>query len=437
MHTVQKDSERCRTIPVWQKMLAFLFSMLLVLSNATLYGRFGYFQSAIPIVLLLLSLLAIFTVLVGIGISLTDLKRGVTWFSCCVIVCAIVSLGTLRLPTMGHFAFLLLYAIFPLFILVCYRNSVLDKIFDYLSSIIAWLALSSSILWLFGPFLGVLKPNCTFPDTWSDGSLSSGEAFGYYGLLYQLQWSGFGSFFGFRNTSIFGEGPAFAFYLIIALLVELFYFKKYKLWRVFSFIAALVTSFSTTGWILALGIFVAYFYSKSTISKRARNLIVFIAFCLFCAAFSVSHVLFASKVDTSSGAIHMDDFKAGFAAWLSSPILGNGIGNNDAVVPFMSSSRDNNTGFSNTFLFVLATGGLLYFALWLASFWRYYRAKGNTRWFGLFFFLVVCFSNVSYFAFAAFFLSYGISLLFLSHDEPSHTPDNQSVGHVHKTVMRR
>lgn len=422
---VQKTSNRCDVISVWRKIPAFLFSILLVLSSATLYGRYGFLQAAIPLLIVVLCLLAMFFVVCKIGITRDDLQRGLTWFASCIIVCIIVSLGSHRLPTTGHLAFIILYSILPLFIVLCYRRNILGKIFDYISLIVSCLALSSSILWLFGPFLGVLSPNCTFPDTWSNEN-SLADASGYFGLLYQMQWSEFASFQGFRNTSIFGEGPAFAFYLIIALIIELFYFHKCKTWRVLSVLSALATSFSTTGWVLALVIIVVYFYRQPALSQKIKNIIAFLTFCFFCVAIAVSHQLITNKVSTSSGSIHMDDFKAGFEAWLVNPILGNGIGNNDAIVPFMSPFRYDNTGFSNTFLFVLATGGLVYFALWLASFWGYCRAKSNIRFFGLFFFLVVCVSNVSYFAFAAFFLSYGIALLFLSHDESDSTSDDNS-----------
>ncbi len=425
----QQESERCGAVSLWGKVSALFFSLLLILSNATLYGRYEHLQEAIPIAILSLCILSILAKLARAGIPLADLKHELIWFLSCAVVCFVVSLGSLKLPTLGHFAFLLLYSIFPLFILLHYRSGTIGKFFDYLSLIIAWLALSSSILWFAGPFLGVLKPNCSFPDTWSNVGATSEEAAGYYGLLYQLQWSGLGSFLGYRNTSIFGEGPAFAFYLLVALLIELFYFHQLKKWRVCSFLVASATSFSTTSWIIAPIMLVVYFCRKATISKRAKTLIFFISICLLCAAASVAHILFTSKVSTSSGAMHMDDYQAGFEAWLTSPIIGGGIGNNDAIVPFMSSFRANNTGFSNTFLFVLATGGLLYFVLWLVPFLGYYRSGNDTRWFGFFLFLIIGVSNVSYFAFAAFFLGYGIALLAL-HPTKMNLRPRKNMGHM-------
>lgn len=411
MNKLEYGKERHNAISSWEKFLLICFSILLIFPNATLYGRYGYIQNILPILILGICLFYVFATLFHSGILFSYYKKNLIWIISCGLVCVFVSIGSHTIPTMGHFAFLLLYSIFPLFIMLCQRDGFLDIIFDYLSLIIAFLALSSSILWFLGPFLGILKPNCSFLNTWTIGTESYEKVFGYFGLLYEIQWSGFGSFFGYRNTSIFGEGPAFTFYLIVALLLELFYFGKPKKWRIFSYLVALFSSFSTTGWILALGILLYNFYSNSNSSKKIRILIVFICACLFIIAFSVALSLFSDKVSTSSGGIHIDDFKAAFDAWLSSPIWGYGIGNNNAIVPFMSSFRLNNTGFSNSILFVLATGGLLYFALWMVSFLGFYRGGRRIKIFGLFLFLVVFFSNVTYFAFAAFFLAYGVSLL--------------------------
>lgn len=411
MNKLEYGKERHNAIPSWEKFLLISFSILLILPNATLYGRYGYTQSILPILILSVCLFFVFATMLHRGIPFSYHKKNLIWIISCGLVCTFVSIGSQTIPTMGHFAFLLLYSIFPLFIMLCQRDGFLDKIFDYLSLIIAFLALSSSILWFLGPFLGILKPNCSFLYTWTIGTESYEKVFGYFGLLYDIQWSEFGSFLGYRNTSIFGEGPAFAFYLIVALLLELFYFDRPKKWRVFSYLVALFSSFSTTGWIFALGILLYNFYSNSNSSKKIRILIVFICACLFIIVFSVALSLFSDKVSTSSGGIHVDDFKAAFDAWLSSPIWGYGIGNSDAIVPFMSSFRLNNTGFSNSILFVLATGGLLYFSLWMVPFCGFYQDRKRMKIFGLFLFLVVFFTNVTYFAFAAFFLAYGVSLL--------------------------
>lgn len=411
VNILNNDRERCALIPIWKKMLLLFFSFLLIIPNATLYGRYSFMQEGLPVLILSVILCYILVVLLHSGVISVHYKNSLFWITACVLVCFFVSVGSRTLPTMGHFAFLLLYTFFPLFIILCNQNHLLNIIIDYISLIVALLSLASTFLWILGPFMGILKPNCSFVNTWTNEVGSYKEAPGFFGLLYELQWSEFGSFLGYRNTSIFGEGPAFAFYLVVALLIEFFFFNKMKKWRTVSLLAGLFTSFSTTGWILALGILLVAFYCKPNASKKIKALISFVCACFFCIAFFIAVLLFANKVDTSSGGIHMDDFRAAFSAWISSPIWGYGIGNNDAIIPFMSSFRLNITGFSNSFLFVLATGGLLYFSLWVIPFIGYYRQGGKIRLFGLFYFLLVFFSNVTYFAFAAFFLGYGVSLL--------------------------
>lgn len=71
--------------------------------------------------------------------------------------------------------------------------------------------------------------------------------------------------------------------------------------------------------------------------------------------------LLEQKLGTSSGSTRVDDFAAGYKAWMDAPLFGNGYGNSAAYKKYMSSFRRNNLGFSNSPMQVLAYGGIYLF----------------------------------------------------------------------------
>ena len=79
-----------------------------------------------------------------------------------------------------------------------------------------------------------------------------------------------------------------------------------------------------------------------------------------------------------SGMTHLDDFRAGFLAWLDSPIIGNGFDYEPAVQGYLSDYRLSNPGLSNSFAYILATGGLAYLLVHLFGFFGYF-VKSNWK----------------------------------------------------------
>ena len=67
--------KRYNTIPLWKKFLLVFFSILLILSNGTLYGRYGYTQVVLPILILVICLLFVFATLFHRGILFFDYKK--------------------------------------------------------------------------------------------------------------------------------------------------------------------------------------------------------------------------------------------------------------------------------------------------------------------------------------------------------------------------
>lgn len=147
--------------------------------------------------------------------------------------------------------------------------------------------------------------------------------------------------------------------ILIFSLSFMFLIRKYypvKKWKLYSLIAAIITTASATGYILALLIGCIWL---TTNNKKKSNKIIAGTILAIIAILGAS-IMMVYKSGTASYIARMDDYLAGIKCWLSSPIIGNGYENQEIIKEFMSSSRSWNTGFSNAIFSVLAYGGILF-----------------------------------------------------------------------------
>ena len=93
-----------------------------------------------------------------------------------------------------------------------------------------------------------------------------------------------------------------------------------------------------------------------------RALLVLVLFGIGTQVASYFESTFTLKASTASYSTRMDNYQAGFAAWLEKPILGSGYLNMTNVIAHYSSFRLNDIGYSNSIFRVLAQGGI-YLAL--------------------------------------------------------------------------
>ncbi len=91
--------------------------------------------------------------------------------------------------------------------------------------------------------------------------------------------------------------------------------------------------------------------------------------------------LLETKMDSTSGSARMDDFVAGFKAWMDHPLMGNGFSNNSAILQYMSTYRIKNTGFSNSLMQILSYGGLYLLAPYVgAAVYGIYKIMRKRDW---------------------------------------------------------
>ena len=226
--------------------------------------------------------------------------------------------------------------------------------------IIVAIACISLFFWIFGSCLGYIQPTGHVWSTWSTSKDTYVAS--YYGLYFETQeWKSLFSLLKYRNTAIFTEAPMASLNFSVALLIDLFIRNKKNTRNLIILTVAIISTFSTTGYIvIILAYFAKLFFKKEQKTYRwiVKHLVVVITLII---GVGVIQSLINQKLGSISGSIRLDDFNAGFKAWTDHPMLGNGYGNGDAITHYISNFRRNNTGYSNSPMFILALGGIYLF----------------------------------------------------------------------------
>lgn len=251
----------------------------------------------------------------------------------------------------------------------CDQKDEVSEFFYKFADIVLLIAVVSLFFWIFGSMLRVIHPSGYELSTWNSlGENKTKLVPSYYSVYFETQTI---SFFGIkglvRNSAIFTEGPMCSFIFCIALLIEYFVFQERSKIRNYILILAILTTFSTTGYIALLGIIFFRFQSKAYKSQ----LINILKTTIFPVALIILVILIdyfvQDKLQSRSGSVRLDDVRAGVKAWLDSPILGNGFGNRNSYQQYFSLFRKSNTGYSNSILQVLAYGGVVLFLPYLVN----------------------------------------------------------------------
>lgn len=237
------------------------------------------------------------------------------------------------------------------------------------ANVVFIIAIISLFFWLFGSVLKVIKPTGILYTTWT-GNDTLKRVDSYYGIYFETQSANVFGLINYRivrNTAIFTEAPMASFVFLMAFLAELFRPDKINRKICLLFAVSVLSAMSTTGiTALIVALCLKYVFSRSK-SKGAFSFKLLILPAMLFAGMLLFDFFISQKLGTSSGATRMDDFVAGYKAWLDSPIFGNGYGNTRAYQKYMSSFRKNNLGFSNSPMLVLAYGGIYLFIPYILS----------------------------------------------------------------------
>ena len=145
----------------------------------------------------------------------------------------------------------------------------------------------------------------------------------YYYVYYEVQQapSSFRRYLDYRNCGIFCEGPAYAFMLSLAILIETYFRKSPNRKRlIILWITMLSTLTSST--ILFISLFVALrWYLSDKKGRKIRTLLIPIMLLLF---IYLIIVILETKTNRNSVMIRIGGYKGAFDALLSRPIFGYG-----------------------------------------------------------------------------------------------------------------
>lgn len=194
----------------------------------------------------------------------------------------------------------------------------------------------------------------------------------------------------FRNYGIFREPSMYQVFLNLALLI-LFSGKveERKLWPVLILIATIITTFSTSGYILCF-LIIANYLAKKKIKTNSKALLVIISssvlvvFLFLCGAIDFDHSIFKKLfTDNSSSNSRFGAFFVDVYIGFENLILGKGFAyteNNFHSIALSVFNLDaaHNT---NTLLKMFAVHGALFFSLYVIGYIRFFKILSvNFKW---------------------------------------------------------
>lgn len=220
-----------------------------------------------------------------------------------------------------------------------------DELFMAFRNIMVMLALSSVILWILGPIMGVLSPSNTFYVDRGGERLTVVNVYNYVMCTGSSEHD-FLSFVLPPNNCIFREKAFAATTFFLTLCYELFINKRNSVIAIGVLCIALFSTTSTTS--IILGIIGGILYQTSKKGKSSVRLLILLLIVWFAVLFILDSL--QAKFETYSGESRSLDFMNGINAWLDSPLFGHGY-NNQAAYDFYK------TGYSSSIAILLVSGG--------------------------------------------------------------------------------
>lgn len=231
-------------------------------------------------------------------------------------------------------------------LLICFKN------------IILFIATVSLILWFLGSVIEIIQPTGTSLTNWT-GNANQTIVNSYFGVYFSYQKiSFFDKLYIVRNIAIFNEAPMSSLCFSLGLMIELLFSDKWKMKNCVILVAAIISTFSTTGYIIATVVCV-YKYIRSNSQYSILKLIkVLCVPVLICVVLFIANSLIQEKLSTFSGMARSDDFVSGVRAWLLHPLFGDGIGSMRAMSLVRPSWRKEAEGFNSGLIQMLVQGGV-------------------------------------------------------------------------------
>ena len=173
-----------------------------------------------------------------------------------------------------------------------------------------------------------------------------------------------------RSNGIFWEPGAFAIYIVIALIFELFFFDSINYKRVFVEIVGMLITFSTTGYICLFALILVFLFFRkiNKVSEKKFKGFLLVAFFL-----AISFMVFSSEIlkdeifgkifsQNSSAGSRFSSLYNGIAISFKYPFFGLGDNSNEVMKEYMSTTStwyaNGGTNINNTLTGYMASYGI-------------------------------------------------------------------------------
>lgn len=242
-----------------------------------------------------------------------------------------------------------------------------ERIFNAFSDVIYIVACISLFFYFFGSLLGIIPGSHTVRYFWAEHYLNSQTWFYVYfnNIVQNAYFMGHNIY---RNVAIFTEAPGYSYVLDIALIIEMILKPYMNKKRVVILMLALVTSFSTKGFVMILVSIFLYLWIKiAHYDKKSSKKIILFMIIVLVSAFGIiiaGNILEMKSAFGQGGStsVRMDDMFTGLSLWKEHPFIGVGFQNSDAFVRRFKVIR-NNDGLSMGLTTLLGMGGV-----WLGAY---------------------------------------------------------------------
>lgn len=246
------------------------------------------------------------------------------------------------------------------------KGKRLPLILEAYSNVMIIIAVTSIIMWLICSLFKLMAPSGYVPFNWTSTEGIYKFIPTYKNIYFETQditLPVIGNII--RNTAIFTEAPMASLNFCLAFLMKIVSGSKTKItiWLVI----AILTTFSTTGYILLILVF--FIKWLETNKKYFIYKMLFVIPVLIFAVIGINLLIGQrATYGTQSTSLRLDDYKVGLTTFLQYPLFGAGLGNNVALTENMASWRIYMTGFSNSITEVLAQGGMYIGCAYIYSF---------------------------------------------------------------------
>ena len=334
-----------------KKFIDYIFVIFLILTCNSVYSVLTakdlYFKE------IMLAITMIYTI---VHIYSNDFEKKRTGKSVALIIIYIfyIAMYIILTKIVSEFIYLYVLLLPLLYFIYSTTNHLMKSTLENFSNIVLFLAIISLIFYFLGTITNIIKPTGNVEISW--GGIKTIDS--YFGMHFNIQKQDIFGLDIYRNTGIFTEAPIYSLVLSISLCIELFFKEKISKKRIILIFITILTSLSTTGILISMTIcFLRYIINIDKV-KMIRYLKILILPIVAVTIILISYNIFNNKMKTSSYSTRIDDYIASYKAFKDKPLIGNGFKNDDAIIKYMSSFRSNNEGLSNSFMVLLAQGGI-------------------------------------------------------------------------------